>query len=93
MRESEEERASEIADEFYPQNKRLIEEQTCAAVGSPEHAEQCATICDLARQLGFSEAKIKTLLGQRGRNSVCLERKLRNQLDERPENAVSRERR
>jgi hypothetical protein len=93
VRESEEERASEIADEFYPQNKRLIEEQTCAAVGSPEHAEQCATICDLARQLGFSEAKIKTLLGQRGRNSVCLERKLRNQLDERPENAVSRERR
>ena len=54
---------------------------------------KCTTVCDLARQLGLSEAKIKILLGQRARNPVCLERKLRNQLDERPENAVSRERR
>ena len=93
VRESEEERAPEIADEFYPQNKDLTEADICAAVGSSENAEQCATICDLARQLGFSEAKIKMLLGRRARNPVCLERKLRNQLDERPENAVSRERR
>jgi hypothetical protein len=93
VREGEAERASEIADEFYPQNRDLVEEQTCAAVGSSEHAEQCATICDLARQLGYSEAKIKMLLGNRARSPVCLERKLRNQLDERPENAMSRERR
>jgi hypothetical protein len=93
VRESEAERAPEIADEFYPQNRDLVEEQTCATVGSSEHAEQYTTICDLARQLGFSEAKIKMLLGQRARNPVCIERKLRNQLDERPENAVSRERR
>ena len=89
VRESEEGRASEIADEFYPQNKGLTEEETCAAVGSSDNAERYATICDLARQLGFSEAKIKMLLGQRARNPVCLERKLRNQLDERPEDAVS----
>ncbi len=92
MRESEEERASEIADEFYPQNRDLAEEQTCAAVGASEHAEQYTTICDLARQLWFSEAKIKILLGRRARNPVCLERKLRNQLDERPDDAVSRAR-
>ena len=91
VRESEEERASEIADEFYPQNRDLVEEQTCAAVGSSEQAEQYTTICDLARQLGFSDAKIKTLLGNRTRNPACLERKLRNELDERPENAVSPE--
>jgi hypothetical protein len=92
VRESEEERASEIADEFYPQNRDLAEEQTCAAVGASEHAEQYTTICDLARQLWFSEAKIKILLGRRARNPVCLERKLRNQLDERPDDAVSRAR-
>lgn len=39
VRESEEERASEIAEEFYPQNRDLVEEQTCAAVGSSERAE------------------------------------------------------
>ena len=92
VRESEEERAPEIAEEFYPQNRDLGEEATCAAVGSSEQAEQCATICDLARRVGYSEAKIERLLGQRRRNPVRLERKLRNQLDERPDNAVSRER-
>jgi len=71
----------------------VVEEQTCAAVGSSEQAEQYTTLCDLARQRGFSEAKIKMMLGNRARSPVCLERKLRNQLDERPENAVSRERR
>jgi len=91
VRESEEERASEIADEFYPQNRDLGEEETCAAVGSSEQAEQCANICDLARRVGYSEANIRILLGQMARNPVCLERKLRNQLDERPAFSPARE--
>jgi hypothetical protein len=85
VRESEEERASEIADEFYPQNKDLTEEQTCEVAGSSESTEHCATICDLAHQLGFNDAKIRMLLKQGSRKPVRVERKLRNQLDERPE--------
>ncbi|HUZ94354.1 MAG TPA: hypothetical protein VMU57_05515 [Edaphobacter sp.] len=88
VRETEEERAPEIVDEFYPQNKSLGEEQASATVESPEHAERCATICDLARKLGYNEAKIRTLLGQKAGNSVGVERELRNQLDERPEGGV-----
>jgi hypothetical protein len=81
VRESEEERASEIADEFYPQNKRLTEEQISAAVGSPENAEQYGTICDLARRLGYDDARIKVLLRHETKNPARLERKLRNELD------------
>ncbi len=44
VRESEVERAPEIADEFYPQNKNLLEEQTGAIIQSPGNAELCATI-------------------------------------------------
>jgi hypothetical protein len=84
VRESEEERAPEIAEEFYPQNRDLVEEQTCEAVGSSENAEQCATICDLARQLGYSDDRIRMLFKQGARNPVLVERKLRNHLDERP---------
>ncbi len=53
VRESEVERAPEIADEFYPQNKNLLEEQTGAIIQSPGNAELCATICELARMLGY----------------------------------------
>ncbi len=85
VRESEEERASEIAEEFYPQNKGLTEEQICEGVGASENAEQCATICDLARRLGYSDDRIRTLFSQVGRNPVRVERELRNRLDEPPE--------
>jgi len=91
VRESEEERASEIADEFYPQNRGFVEEQTCERVASSEHAEQCATVCQLARRLGYSEARIQKLIGQEVRNPACLERRLRSQLDEQPENGISKQ--
>jgi hypothetical protein len=91
VRESEEERASEIAEEFYPQNKGLTEEQICAAVGSSKNAERYATICNMARQLGYSDDRIRMLFKQGATKPVLVERKLRNQLDKRPENAVSRE--
>jgi hypothetical protein len=91
VREREEERAQEIAGEFYPQNKELTEEQICEAVGSSENAEQYATICELARRLGFTDEKIRILFKRCSRNTVGVERKLRNQLGECPENVVSRE--
>ncbi|HEV3481739.1 MAG TPA: hypothetical protein VGR97_05350 [Candidatus Acidoferrales bacterium] len=69
VRESEEERASEIADEFYPRNKRSVEEQADAAADSiaREPVEQCSTLCRLARQLGHGNVRIeriKRLIGQ-----------------------------
>ncbi|MGA9883482.1 MAG: hypothetical protein WBQ34_07175 [Candidatus Acidiferrales bacterium] len=90
VRESEEERAPEISDEFYPQNEGFVKEQLGATVESRERGEQWAAVCELARQLGFSEARIKRMLEQGARNPACLEQKLRNRLDEPPENAVSR---
>jgi hypothetical protein len=65
VRESEEERASEIAGEFYPQKKQSIEKRT----NSPGSSEQCARrypVSELALQLGHDNARIariKRLIG------------------------------
>jgi len=64
VRESEVERAQEIADEFYPQNRKLLEEQSGAIIESPGNAELCARICELARLLGYNAAKTRMLVGQ-----------------------------
>ncbi len=85
VRESEVERAPEIADEFYPQNRNLMEEQTGAIIQSQGNAELCATICDLARLLGYNAARTKMLVGQWRLDLVGLERKLQNELDEGPQ--------
>ena len=85
VRENEVERAPEIADEFYPQNRNLLEEQTGAILPSPGNAELCATICELARMLGYNPAKTKMLVGQWRQDLVGLERKLQNELDEGPQ--------
>jgi hypothetical protein len=85
VRESEVERAPEIADEFYPQNKNLLEAQTGAIMQSPGNAELCATICELARMLGYNAAKTKMLVGQSRLDLVGLERKLQHELDEGPQ--------
>ncbi len=85
VRESEVERAQEIADEFYPRNKNLLEEQTGAIIQSPGNAELCARICEIARMLGYNAAKTKMLVGQWRLDLVGLERKLQNELDEGPE--------
>jgi Recombination directionality factor-like len=73
VRESEEERASEIADEFYPQNKGFAERQATDQVESQEHTEHGAAVCELARRLGYSEARIRKLIEEGGGNPVCLE--------------------
>ncbi len=85
VRESELERAQEITDEFYPRNKDLLEEQTGAIIPSPGNAELCATICELARMLGYNPANTKILVGQWRQDLVGLERKLQHELDEGPQ--------
>ena len=85
VRESEGERAQEIADEFYPQNKNLLEEQTGAIMQSPGNSELCATICELARVLGYHPVKTRILVGQWRQDLVGLERKLQHELDEEPQ--------
>jgi hypothetical protein len=85
VQENEVERAQEIADEFYPQNKNLLEEQTGANIQSPGNAELCARICEVARMLGYNAAKTKMLVGQWRLDLVGLERKLHHELDEGPQ--------
>jgi len=84
VRESEVERAPEIADEFYPQNKNLLEEQAGAIIQSPGNAELCARICEMALMLGYNAAKTRMLVGQWRLDLVGLERKLQHELDEGP---------
>lgn len=55
-----------------------------------EKAEQPARICELARRLGYNDAKTKILVGQSAGNLAALERKLLNELDERPARASTR---
>jgi hypothetical protein len=98
VRENEGERAQEIADEFYPRNKNLVEEQTGAIIQSPGNAELCARICEIARMLGYNAAKTKMLVGQCRLDLVGLERRLQHELDEgpqiaSPENSGKRHRR
>jgi hypothetical protein len=85
VRESEVERAQEIADEFYPQNKNLPEEQTGVIVQSPGTAELCARICELTRMLGYNADRTKMLVGQWRLDLVGLERKLQHEVDEGPQ--------
>jgi hypothetical protein len=85
VRESEMERAREIADEFYPQNKNLLEEQSGTSIQSPGNAELCARICELARMLGYHPVQTRILVGQWRQDLVGLERKLQHDLDEGPQ--------
>ena len=86
VRETDRERAAEISGEFYPEKDAAAE--ACAQPNS-DHSEQeehLARICELARRLGYNEAKTKMLIGQAAGNVAGLERKLLNELDERPDN-------
>ncbi|MFI5091991.1 MAG: hypothetical protein ACHQIK_00975 [Candidatus Acidiferrales bacterium] len=84
VRETEAERAEEIAGEFYPNGEAAAAESLESAIGQSERDEQLASICELARRLGFNDAKTKMLLGQRTGDLGALERKLLNELDEQP---------
>ncbi|MGH9685512.1 MAG: hypothetical protein ACRD5K_00275 [Candidatus Acidiferrales bacterium] len=77
-------RAKEIAGEFYPSSENIAAEFPAPDNGPSETGEQLARICDLARRLGYNEAKTKMLLGQSAGDLAGLERSLLNELDEKP---------
>jgi hypothetical protein len=83
-RETDAERAEEIAGEFYPNGEAAVEETVESAIGQSDRDEQLARICELAHRLHFNDAKTKMLIGQSGGDLGELERKLLNELDEQP---------
>ncbi len=85
VRETDAERAEEIAAEFYPNNGSQSAEPTESTDGPTEEDEQTARICELARKLGYNEAKIRMKLGQWARKLTGLERELLNELDALPD--------
>ena len=85
VRETDAERAEEIASEFYPDNGTQPPEHTESTDGPTEEDEQRARICELARKLGYNEAKIRMKLGQWAENLAGLERELLNELDALPD--------
>lgn len=85
VRETEGERAEEIAGEFYPNGDAAPAESVESATGQSDREEQLARISELARRLDLNDAKTKMLLGQCAGKLADLERKLMNDLDERPE--------
>lgn len=89
VRETEVERAREIADEFYPQNRNIVEQSSDRITQSPDNAELCARICELARILGYSAVKIRMIVGLWRQDLIGLERKLQNELDEGPQGGAS----
>src|SRR4029077_7382156 len=84
VRETDAERAEEIAGEFYPNGEANAEEPVEPAIGQSDRDEQLARICELTRRLGFNEAKTKMLIGQSAGELAGLERKLLNELDDQP---------
>jgi hypothetical protein len=81
VRETDAERAQEISSEFYPQ----AEESARTRASRSESGDQLARICELARRLGFNEAKTRMLIGQFLHGLAGLERRLLTELVEQPE--------
>jgi hypothetical protein len=84
VHEADAERAAEISGEFYPNTEGGAEESAQPRISQSENDEQMARICELARRLGYNDAKTKMLIGQSMSNLAALERQLLDELDERP---------
>lgn len=89
VHEADGDRAKEIAGEFYPNSETAAAPPVARSNGQSERDEQLARICELARRLGFNDAKTKMLIGQAARDLAGLERKLLNDLDEGPNRVPS----
>jgi hypothetical protein len=85
VHEPDAERAEEIAGEFYPTGDSVRSDSEVSPDGPSEEDEQLARICDLARQLGYNEAKTRMKLGQWAGNLAGLEREMVNGLDALPD--------
>jgi hypothetical protein len=83
VHETDAERAEEISGEFYPNTEAAARESAERSIGQSEKEEQLARICEMARRIGYNDAKTKMLIGQYAGNLAALERKLLNELDER----------
>ena len=84
VREPDAERCEEIAGEFYPNGEAAAKESVEPAIENSERDEQHGRICQLARRLGYNDAKTTMLIGQAAGNLAGLERKLLNELDDQP---------
>jgi len=82
VRETDEERASEISNEFYPEGRWAADEYVDSPERAQEQDEQSTRICQFARHLGYREVKTRMLLGQWATNLAGLERRLRDELDQ-----------
>lgn len=80
--ETDDERASEISNEFYPEGRWTGDEHLESPEEIQEQDEQRALICELAGRLGYREVKTRMLLGQWATNLAGLERRLPNELDQ-----------
>ncbi len=87
-RETDAERAAEITGEFYPPVEADRADSATATAENGDESEQLARICELARRLGHNDAETKMLLGQWRHDLVGLERKLRNQADDAPQDSA-----
>ena len=85
VHEPEGDRAKEIAGEFYPHGDAVADESTDSSAEQEEKRELLARVCELGRRLGYNDAKTRMLVGQSAGDLPALERKLRNELDERPQ--------
>ena len=82
VRETDAERCEEIAGEFHPKGEAAAKESVEPAIEHSERDEQHGRICQLARRLGYNDAKTRMLIGQAAGNLAGLERKLLNELDD-----------
>ncbi|HYM00104.1 MAG TPA: hypothetical protein VEZ90_14220 [Blastocatellia bacterium] len=90
VREADTERAEEIAAEFYPSGDAVADQPADCSLEEDERSEQLARICELGHRLGYNDAKTKMLVGQATGDLAGLERKLRNELDQRPQDVANR---
>jgi hypothetical protein len=81
VRETDDERAPEISNEFYPEGRWVADEHADLADRTDVQDEQSTRICELARRLGYRDVKTRMLLGQWATNLAGLEGRLRNELD------------
>jgi len=82
VRESEAERAPELAAELYSQNEQVADERVDSPDRTREEDERNARIRELGRRLGYREVKTRMLLGQWAGDLAGLERRRMNELDQ-----------
>jgi len=69
VRENEGERAREIADEFYPQNRYFDDQSPDVAIQPVGRGKQSSPVCELARLLGDNKARLAWLKRMTGQDA------------------------